>query len=103
MARIKPLRIRLSDDERAALDAEAERHHLPTATWARMALMSMVAVSSRTPILLRPASTAYLTAAGEDLDREADQLGVPPRQPGEADSDLRQRICDKYAAWRREG
>ena len=79
MARIKPLRIRLSDDERAALDAEAERHHLPTATWARSVLLSRVSTVSRAPVhLTRNGSTLCgVPLAGNLRTEDASEATCP--------------------------
>jgi uncharacterized protein (DUF1778 family) len=39
--REKPLRIRLTDDERKLLDETARQRGLPTASWARMELIGL--------------------------------------------------------------
>jgi hypothetical protein len=39
--REKPLRIRLTDDERRSLDSVAQKMGLATATWARMELLGL--------------------------------------------------------------
>ena len=39
--REKPLRIRLTDDERKMLDSVAQQKGLATATWARMELLGL--------------------------------------------------------------
>ena len=46
----RTLRIKLTDEQRAALDAVAARVHRPTSDWARMVLFNVAGVPIRTSV-----------------------------------------------------